>query len=332
MANSLDTYIRDCKDLCYGHTNAWDLPSLLIKPVQRCLKYPLFIQSLLDCTPEDHFDREDLRLSNALMLEVAESINEMKRRHEIVTSLVKKKPRSGLYGSTRRGSEKAAPSATKTPSGSSFTSSLSRRFKRSSRVGLPDGGAAAAVPEADADFEALLVQLETKHKLIQNFVTDSKSWSKAVRSATVALLQLTLAWKNVSSLGGMDDIDDAAQSSRVKDRFAVSVVRSTIEEQWRDMDQEIRKTLIPRATQLLELFTSPRTAIASKQTLIQTFGHVLSPLLARYYRYNESRSKASSKDYSLMKEHASAYHALNAQLKEELPVFMQGIDKIVSNG
>ncbi|KAK9899428.1 hypothetical protein P389DRAFT_168401 [Cystobasidium minutum MCA 4210] len=311
VANSLDTYIRDCKDLCYGHTNAWDLPSLLIKPVQRCLKYPLFIQSLLDCTPEDHFDREDLRLSNALMLEVAESINEMKRRHEIVTSLVKKKPRSGLYGSTRRGSEKAAPSATKTPSGSSFTSSLSRRFKRSSRVGLPDGGAAAAVPEADADFEALLVQLETKHKLIQNFVTDSKSWSKAVRSAMVVLLQLTLAWKNVSSLGGMDDIDDAAQSSRVKDRFAVSVVRSTIEEQWRDMDQEIRKTLIPRATQLLELFTSPRTAIAT-----------------RYYRYNESRSKASSKDYSLMKEHASAYHALNAQLKEELPVFMQGIDKI----
>lgn len=264
LADSLAAYTRDCKDLCYGHTNAWDLPSLLIKPVQRCLKYPLFIQSLLECTPIGHFDRQSLELSNSSILEVAESINEMKRRHEIVSKLIKKKARPGLYGSTRRGSDKSVPSASKTPSGSSFTSSLSRKFKRSSRIGLPDNGLDSAVPDVDNDFEDLLKQLETKHRIIQSFILDSKSWSKSVRAAMVALLQLTLVWKNVSVLAGSDATEEATRSSRTIDHFAVTVVRSTIEDQWRDMDQEIRKALVPRATQLLELFTSPRTAIASE--------------------------------------------------------------------
>lgn len=273
LAESLAPYSRDCKDLCYGYTNAWDLPSLLIKPVQRCLKYPLFIQSLLECTPESHPDKESLESSSSSMLKVAESINEMKRRHEIVTKLIKRKARSGLYGNTRRGSDKAVPSATKTPSGGSFTSSLSRKFKRSSRIGISEGLGNAGVPEPDEDFESLLVQLETKHRVIQSFVLDSKSWSKSVKTAMVALLQLSLAWKNISSLDGQDETEQATQSSRTIEYFAVSVVRATIEDQWRDMDQEIRKILIPKATQLLELFSGPRSAIASKSMSNLFFVH-----------------------------------------------------------
>lgn len=204
------------------------------------------------------------------MLQVAESINEMKRRHEIVTKLIKRKARPGLYGNTRRGSDKAVPSAAKTPSGGSFKSSLSRKFKRSSKIGLPDTTPPSAVPEPDEEFESLLSQLETKHRLVQSFILDSKSWSKSVRAAMVALLQLSLAWKGVSSLLGQDDSRDAAQSSRTIDHFAVDIVRSAIEDQWRDMDQEIRKALVPKATQLLELFSSPRSAIASKSDINQT--------------------------------------------------------------
>lgn len=331
LADSLASYDRDCKDMCYGHTNAWDLPSLLIKPVQRCLKYPLFIQSLLECTPDGHPDKTSLQLSNTAMLKVAENINEMKRRHEIVGKLIKRKARPGLYGSTRRGSDKAVQQAKKTPSGSSFTSSLSKKFKRCSRIGLPDASATATVPEPDEEFENLLIQLETKHRVIQSFILDTKSWSKSIRAAMVSLLQLSLAWKNLSSLSGQDNSNEAGQSSRTIDHFAVSVVRSTVEDQWRDMDQEIRKTLIPRAAQVLELFSSPRSAIASEHgNCNNDKAEADQRFAARYYRYNESRSKAAAKDHALLKEHATAYYALNAQLKEELPVFLGGVEKIVS--
>lgn len=35
---SLRGYFAECKTLSHGRTGAWDLGSLLIKPVQRCLK------------------------------------------------------------------------------------------------------------------------------------------------------------------------------------------------------------------------------------------------------------------------------------------------------
>lgn len=35
---SLRTYLLECKNLAHGRTKAWDLASLLIRPVQRCLK------------------------------------------------------------------------------------------------------------------------------------------------------------------------------------------------------------------------------------------------------------------------------------------------------
>lgn len=263
ISDSLLSYSQDCKDLCFGHTNAWDLPSLLIKPVQRCLKYPLFIQSLLDCTSDEHSDKSSLAESNVAILKVAEGINEMKRRHEIVTKLIKRKARPGLYGNTRRGSEKGQQPV-KAPSSGSFTASLSRRFKRSSRIGLPDTSATVSVPEPDEDFEALLVLLESKHHRIQSFILDSKSWSKSVRTAMVSLLHVSLAWQNLSSLSEHDDTQEGSQSARTIGHFAASVVRPAVEDQWRDMDQEIRKVLVPKASQLLELFSSPRSAIASE--------------------------------------------------------------------
>src|SRR5688572_1668156 len=35
---------KKCKNQCEGRTRSWDIASLLIKPVQRVLKYPLLLQ------------------------------------------------------------------------------------------------------------------------------------------------------------------------------------------------------------------------------------------------------------------------------------------------
>ena len=77
-------FLRECDDVSRQHTTAWDLPSLLIKPVQRVLKYPLFLRSIMECT-EPH-DPEYVQLQMALrqMEGVASRINESKKRMDIV--------------------------------------------------------------------------------------------------------------------------------------------------------------------------------------------------------------------------------------------------------
>lgn len=50
---------------------------LLIKPVQRCLKYQLLLQSVIDYTDIDHPDYEQLQLAKTQMVAVADAINEV---------------------------------------------------------------------------------------------------------------------------------------------------------------------------------------------------------------------------------------------------------------
>ncbi|CAG8803763.1 12034_t:CDS:2, partial [Racocetra fulgida] len=73
---------------CDGRTTCWDITSLLIKPVQRVLKYPLLLQQILSLTKPSHPDYEQLKYSLSEITKVAERINEIKRRKDIVEKIV----------------------------------------------------------------------------------------------------------------------------------------------------------------------------------------------------------------------------------------------------
>ena len=59
------------------------LQSLLIKPVQRVLKYPLLLQQLVRNTGDNHPDYADLHTAHTAMSKVAQDINEIKRRKDL---------------------------------------------------------------------------------------------------------------------------------------------------------------------------------------------------------------------------------------------------------
>ncbi|KAI1238499.1 Rho guanine nucleotide exchange factor 38 [Lamprotornis superbus] len=61
-----------------------DLGSLLIKPVQRLMKYPLLLHKLLNSTPASHPDHEALQDALFAMKNVNVNINELKRRKDLV--------------------------------------------------------------------------------------------------------------------------------------------------------------------------------------------------------------------------------------------------------
>uniref|UniRef100_A0A8C3EIG2 Dynamin-binding protein n=1 Tax=Corvus moneduloides TaxID=1196302 RepID=A0A8C3EIG2_CORMO len=67
-----------------GKPNLIDLGSLLIKPVQRLMKYPLLLHELLNATPASHPDHKALQDALFVMKNINVNINELKRRKDLV--------------------------------------------------------------------------------------------------------------------------------------------------------------------------------------------------------------------------------------------------------
>ncbi|KNE56813.1 hypothetical protein AMAG_02587 [Allomyces macrogynus ATCC 38327] len=70
-----DHQLLSFRDKLAANSANWDLPCLLIKPVQRILKYPLFLQQLLDVTLNTEADHAALKAALALFEEAAREIN-----------------------------------------------------------------------------------------------------------------------------------------------------------------------------------------------------------------------------------------------------------------
>ena len=104
-------WLGECRNYASDLTTAWDLDSLLVKPVQRILKYPLLLSDLLESTPNDHPDR--VAIANALeeVTNVSHRINESKKRADLVGQAVGRKRnqsdvRAGLSKAFGRRTEK----------------------------------------------------------------------------------------------------------------------------------------------------------------------------------------------------------------------------------
>lgn len=92
---NLSEQIRSCLDLIRGETQAWDLQSLLIKPVQRVLKYPLLLERLVASTSDGHTDHKATLNARDAVAAMARHINEIKRRKDIVEKYTARDEKKG---------------------------------------------------------------------------------------------------------------------------------------------------------------------------------------------------------------------------------------------
>ena len=110
--NQVEIWLKECQAYAQDLTKAWDLDSLLVKPVQRILKYPLLLDQLLETTPENHPDFAALDIAAREIKGMAKRIDESKRRADLmeqVTSNRKRKEsdvRIGLSKAFGRRTEK----------------------------------------------------------------------------------------------------------------------------------------------------------------------------------------------------------------------------------
>lgn len=104
-------WLKECRDWAADLTSAWDLDSLLVKPVQRIVKYPLLLDQLLNSTPSDHPDYASIARSLEQVTNISVRINEMKKRADVVGQVVGRKRkesdvRAGLSKAFGRRTEK----------------------------------------------------------------------------------------------------------------------------------------------------------------------------------------------------------------------------------
>ncbi|KAH8731504.1 hypothetical protein GQ44DRAFT_698846 [Phaeosphaeriaceae sp. PMI808] len=76
----LQGWVSACFEQVENMTQAWDLDSLLVKPCQRLLKYPLLLDQLISSSDPDHPDLEDLRAARIELMAMSGRINEAKKR------------------------------------------------------------------------------------------------------------------------------------------------------------------------------------------------------------------------------------------------------------
>ncbi|XP_078269088.1 rho guanine nucleotide exchange factor 38 [Rhinoraja longicauda] len=79
-----------------GKSSLLDVGSLLIRPVQRVMKYPLLLSELFKSTPELHADHKPLEEALQAVVHINTNINEFKRRKDLVMKYKKSDEEASL--------------------------------------------------------------------------------------------------------------------------------------------------------------------------------------------------------------------------------------------
>ncbi|KAF2644288.1 hypothetical protein P280DRAFT_515249 [Massarina eburnea CBS 473.64] len=95
-------WVMACFNHCPNLTSAWDLDSLLVKPCQRMLKYPLLLDELVAKTSPDHPDLPRLKEANQAIKNIATRIQDAKARQQTLRAATsegkKKEKKKGVFG------------------------------------------------------------------------------------------------------------------------------------------------------------------------------------------------------------------------------------------
>ncbi|KAI9488480.1 hypothetical protein BDB00DRAFT_847837 [Zychaea mexicana] len=281
-------FFNECREQMQGKTTSWDLGSMLIKPVQRVLKYPLLLREIFLLTSAEHPDHDDLAAATQEIQEVADHINEIKRRKDIVEKIVGDKKKTEInvcvvlqyHGINKK---------------------LTRRAQRFKQV---TGFSAEATQ--DASFDALYLRFEEQQLIAQQLARDVQGWVRQVKNHFEMLRVFAENAEVVYGTWGgvrvksMDSIRDFHQAATM---FATVMAR--------ELDTKIQGYVFSRIDGFLKVFENPAQVINKR-----------AQKLLDYDRVRDIKSKGDIPDKALQ-DSADAYVSINAQLVDELPKFFQ---------
>ncbi|CEH11780.1 Invasion-inducing protein TIAM1/CDC24 and related RhoGEF GTPases [Ceraceosorus bombacis] len=300
-SSKASVFLKECTEAARVHTNAWDLASLLIKPVQRVLKYPLLIQQILTSTPASHPDEPNLRAALMEIQQVADNINEVKKRKDLVENI--------LTG-------KSAPNMQR-------TASSTKRPKRKSDKAKHVLAGPSIEPITD-DYVRLSAQLHTLRRNVHRFTRHCLDWSRAQKNAYESEIALTFQIGSVYRLGldaAAIQEEAGAETPDTRQSAACEMLRGLVNGPWRQMDNDIRSTILPMTQRIEQMFENPIAVLAKRDERESD-----------YQRYRAALAKSDKVPDKKLVDSANAFVALHAQLLDELPQFIYGVQTLLDIG
>ncbi|KAG0180166.1 hypothetical protein DFQ29_001144 [Apophysomyces sp. BC1021] len=250
-----------------------------------------FFTEIFLLTPVSHPDHENLSLATKEIQEVADHINEIKRRKDIVERIVGDKKKTdisrmvhGFNGDSNR---------------HGINKKITRRAQKFRQV---TGFAAEATQ--DALFDALQLRFEEQQEVARQLARDVQKWVRQVKDQFDNLQLFAASLENIySSWGGVKVRSMESMREFTKATSMFSMIMS------RELDTMMRGYVYSRIDGFLRVFENPSQVISKR-----------AQKLLDYDRVRGIKSKGDVPDKALQ-ESADAYVSINAQLVDELPRF-----------
>ncbi|EPQ55477.1 hypothetical protein GLOTRDRAFT_138986 [Gloeophyllum trabeum ATCC 11539] len=315
---ALQAYLKTIQTLTSSLTHAWDIPSLLIKPVQRLLKYPLLLQSIYEETPEGHGDKENLKKAKEKMEEVARGVNEGRRRWEVVREVLNAGKKEGLGEANGKREKKRSGSV---PIGVAASVKLGRMKSLTRKVSYGKGSiqTAASVNANDTAHEeaeavaAYESDLQALDEFIEDFAKAAKQWATSTKEYHTQLLSWSLSFGRV--IGVIGENGEGGRSEAF-DAF-LGVPRKHIVPLCEQLEHAIETKLFADLARLKETMKAPKRLLEAMHTL-EPLHHTL---------LHHTFGSSGSRPPPALLEASQSYIALRGQLAAELPTYLELMEK-----
>ncbi|KAL2098258.1 hypothetical protein ACEWY4_007465 [Coilia grayii] len=286
-----------------GKSNLLDMGSLLIKPVQRIMKYPLLLAELWQATPEDHPDHQPLQEALAAAKIINLNINEFKRRKDIVMKYKRTDEEGTLKGRLNK---------------FNIHSIRKKSDRLTGYLKILTGVEPQVRDEIFDKEEKLFRSLEKAVRLLVKNVLYYLQQAQEMISVTA---QNAHDLKKIM----MDtDIIDTNGFHRTKND-------NTSADPYKHFTQRMERLVLAPLSSLQSMFAAPQKLIQKRYDKLLDY---CSRLESRSSSSSSSSSSPSSLSPSPSEESCQAgrdYQALNAQLVEELQRFNLAAHSILSN-
>ncbi|KAK1249109.1 hypothetical protein MKX07_002625 [Trichoderma sp. CBMAI-0711] len=229
---TVQIWLNECNEVAKDLTAAWDLDSLLIKPMQRITKYPNLIMTLLQHTPQDHPDREALVVAKEALEEAIIEINKTKKNFELVGQIVGRKRKE-----------------------SDVKAGLARAFGK--KVDKLQGGTR---PPEDPEYLKLEERFSDDYLRLQVVLRDVEFYTRQVSSYVHEFLQYLSAIELVMRLqpGSFPELE----SKWVRFNISIRDIEKVALEQHLS---QIRKHVIEPFEQVIKSYGNPSLAMKKRQ-------------------------------------------------------------------
>ena len=292
-SKDIQNYVGSKVEQLREEMNFFDIPAILIKPVQRILKYPLLLNEMIKNMDNQHQDKQNLLKAINLITDLATEINESKRRQDLLS-----KYKSGtLQASTSQDSR--------------YRLTLKTVKKKSSRLGFRISSTfGLSSTTKDPEFEGQMIRFKRIDKMIKIFLKDLEYFIKSFEDFTKSGFSLSELISNY--------YDDKRNQLEV-DQFRQvhhKIVTDYFSEFKMTLDQQIVEVL----KKLVMKFDGPMKLIQKRNDKLLDYDSCLNKMDQFKGDAHQNKVKLFQEQLSLAKH---TYEALNQQLIDDLPKLCQ---------